>query len=235
MLHRRFFSAASQNQIVMDGLIFRLNGKHMGNIPGAWVDEVGGIVFRKNENFSNSPIRMNDGFKFQHPSGMKGTASSPFWYQGTFEMCIDSLYYQSENARVFMQGVDTSRKMWGVGRWNSSNQWNTTSKALPEQDNVKGFKCNGMRGTFSFMDTLGVQNKQTMVRGKNDRWTAAGARNDIFLGYSGSEDPEAFIEPDFFDGIIHEIRIYNRVLSREEIMQNQTHDLNTYFGGVVPL
>ena len=206
---------------ISDGLVFWLDGIDKGADDGSWVDLVGGIVLR---GVDYTPIVLDNGFKLLNGKSMN-SIDFPIGYVGgsvyTIEACIN---YAKIISAAYQYG--------------SSVTFNRTSSGFGEYPNIGVGSRDQKR--FSFMQRNGTL--QSMKYGSltfdNKPHTLSFSKDlgyiDLSIGVSGSAGA---IEGQYFRGVtlyalaksnsydvFHSVRLYNRILTEEEVLHNQQID-----------
>lgn len=219
---------AYQNDYIRDGLVLFLDGLNQGNTSGRWIDVIGNRSFT----LSNC-TKLTNGVQFNGTSSY-GTISSnnlgiPY-NQGTAEFAA---YYnaqpESSDGAIIYQG-----KYTGVDRLLIAGiRADTNSKTIfynhriteaggPSHRRWWGYATNVGNHTVSLSDVRSIDNGvslTTRIFGNVTVSTSAG----FTIGYRYSSSRM------YFKGTIYAIRLYNRVLSKEEMLHNQRID-NQRFG-----
>lgn len=188
-------------EYIQDGLIFWLDGINKGNDPTAWTDLVDGIVLT-----GNATVR-DDCFEFNGSQKLSSSVELPPSpnYLYTVEVCA-----QNESP---------------VGVIIASGNWNTAGNIflslengqLYNYSNAGNFDKNNLIGLYaaSFTSSYYVVNGVQRVPGGGGKinWT----NNGTVIGARSTNTK-------YFKGRIYSIRVYNRILTGEEIIHNQRID-----------
>lgn len=189
---------------VTDGLVFWLDGINKGATDGTWVDLIGGNVFA-----NNGAISFDTYFYFSNNGHMDGTRMECS-DQYTVEACFAP---DSSFSGMVFQTMQTSK---GKAMYLYLDQG-----LFLDMHFVYNLNKNVGNNTVSLNINLGIQNGQTISRGTTkDYW---GNTNDFNIGYNSSRGGRFF-----FTGKIHAIRIYSKLLTQAEMLNNQRVD-NTRF------
>ena len=209
---------ASGITYVENGLVFHLDGINKGTNEGKWTDLAGGVQWT---NYNATPLA--NGWEFSNGAYMldDGTLPAYNFYDVTYEMCINS-NTSNKNYFIFV-GTDASICASFIQKY-YSHSW-FTIKGLTEKPNRGTLVSNLINGTGNFIisisgetDGSGVWNG-SIQSFDNLAYSASGTAvigKRIPTTSSGEEFP--------FTGTIHSIRIYNRILSTNEMLQNQKID-----------
>lgn len=188
---------------IKDGKVFHLDGINKGATDGSWVDLVGGKVFT-----NSGAVSYGDHFYFANNAHMDGESMYGS-LQYTIEVCFapDSSFtgmvFQSANQKK-------SEAMYLY-----LNQGLFLDRR-PFYSLVKNIGNN----TLSLNENIGIQNGQVVTRSSSsDFYTSSG----FTIGYNGYSSGRYF-----FKGKIYSIRLYNKRLTQDEILNNQSVD-NTRF------
>ena len=208
LLNRRRYmgggGAPVPTDYIQDGLVFRLDGIDKGSTDGTWVDLIGGNVFT-----NNGATAFDTYFYFSNNGHMDGTRMECS-NQYTVEACFapDSSF----SGMVFQTMTQASGKAMYLY---------LDQGLFLDRSAVYNLNNNVGNNTISLNVNLGVQNGQTISRGtKSDYW---GNRGDFNIGYNSNSSGRFF-----FTGKIYAIRIYSKLLTQAEMLNNQRVD-NTRF------
>lgn len=204
----------SSGGIVTDGLIFHLSGVNKGSDDGTWIDQVNGLVY------SGNAQSIENGFYFSDRTFLSGPNPKIPIDGHTMEFCYDKLLIG--NFRIFDQGSSTGKNLWCVGGYFKQLILGTAN-ATPYRNTFPYVDA----GTLSFReDKNSIQNLKNVSPSSPSYWSTT-ETNTMTIGVSKDRgDP--------LTGALFELRFYNRILTDEEILQNQQYDIDTYFGGVIP-
>lgn len=207
------------NTYIQDGLVFNLDGINKGVNEGKWTDLVGGVQWT-----NYNAISLNNGWSFANGAYMldNGTMSSYSFANCTVEMCIDS---NTSNSTYFIFVGAGARLSGCFVQSYRSKSWFTIK---PTTESIT-------RGALSVSPTISGTGKFTIsITGKtNGRGYWNGVEKSIDnVAYSaastaiiGKRISSTTSDSEFpFTGTIHSIRIYNRILSNEEMLNNQIVD-----------
>lgn len=207
------------NTYIQDGLVFNLDGINKGVNEGKWTDLVGGVQWT-----NYNAISLDNGWSFANGAYMldNGTMSSYSFANCTVEMCIDS--NTSNNNYFIFVGAGAgivgcfvqsyTSKSWFTIKPKSEG---TISGALSVSPTISGtgkftISITGQTNGYGYWN--GVKKSSNNVAYNAASTAIIGKR--VPTAASGSEFP--------FTGTIHSIRIYNRILSNEEMLSNQIAD-----------
>lgn len=191
-----------------DGLILWLDGKDQGNIAGAWVDRIGGEVFTAVSfvQFNNDHVYLTGGGYLSNTS-----FANPNISNATIEIAVSGLYTSRINV-VYMPKAEAFNAI-AVGNYRGSIIWaNKGRKSIIDIPN--GCKLISITG-----------NSKNIIDGvpcsysSGDYWDSANSLNYIGKRCGGNA----------FSGAIYSLRIYNRNLTADEMLENQRVD-NQRFG-----
>ena len=233
LLHRRLLNQNNpqpQNYI-QDGLVFEVDGtdKH-SNYNYCWVDKIGGIGFTK----SGNVIEIDNGFRFN------GTSNSILKGSTTLQNCI---YNQCTIEIVLRSSIP-------YGAWSpvvSFCDWNVTSKnyigvSILNSSHVNyihsiGFSSKSSSGTLhtytlpkDSLVTVSIKDRQPILVNKELISTTTATNRTVFsnrkYAYIGGRVDGSTITT--FTGDIYAIRVYNRLLTHDEMIHNQQIDIIKY-------
>ena len=193
---------------VQEGLIFHLDGIDQGDTPDAWTDLVGDKAFA----FTNCVSRDNhiefpsDAWAYLtsaetiSQSGATGTIE--IVYEGDLSGANRFLFYPNQ-AGALMVAYASSL--------NGIIMRATTSAPVWTPKSVTG------KSRLSLSSALGVQNLERLTQSGSNYF--ADLSSSAYIGRrSTSTSAQAFA------GKIYSIRIYNRILTYDEVVQNQNYD-----------
>ena len=203
---RRRYMSSKKEQYMQDGLIFWLDGIDKGAIDGTWVDLIGGKVFTSNS--STYIEAVSNGFHFLSESGSTYVAmSNSTALVGNANWTMECACV-ADNAKGSASMFTSSNRGYGMalnGTYkfaNGTNAWTTS-----------GIKNGPV--VLALGENIGVENgiQLTTKYGGIGQMTTSGFR----VGSCQNKNHN-------FYGVIHSIRIYNRVLTFDEIVHNQRID-----------
>jgi hypothetical protein len=187
----------------MDGLVLWMDGINKGNVTGAWVDQIAGHVFRgvNNPEFGSDYIATDA----VGNSYLTNTSLPPYRSENaTIEIALSD--HDDSTQLVFMP--PTAPGGVALGLYESARIiWaSDTRRPMVIASDVK---------------TASVNNSNAMVNGIS----AANAGTEIWVGgTSGTSYIGRRATGNPYTGKIHAIRIYNRILTPEEMLFNQRID-----------
>lgn len=206
MQRRRELLAQPQQTYVKNGLVLWLDGIDKGNIPGSWVDKVGGVEFVG----VNGPVFGANYVELSYLAGSylsNATFTSPNSSGGTIEVVISD-FSVSTNTIVFLSKDNGTL---GFGFYNSKVIW--TSGTSVQQSLVilpASPKIISINVDRAYSDAI-----QCEFSTSKDFWTGADPNNNLIgKRVNGNQ----------FSGKIYCIRLYNRRLTAAEILRNQRID-----------
>lgn len=204
---------------IQDGLVFQLDGIHKGPTANAWTDLVGGKVFTNtgctplvkgwqitNTTSTYNSLRNNDTLAFG--SGSYATHTIEIVYNTSLTRGQILFLPKTANSIIF---CIASNKYFYLRSSTSQKLYATPNQSSPSGLHTVSLNINGglIDGTTSLSQ---VSNTDYFGVGS---WNGIGARSTNAT-YS-------------FDGIIYAIRVYNRLLSAEEMQHNQKKDIRRFF------
>lgn len=208
------------NDYIQNGLVFHLDGINKGPNEGKWTDLVDGIEFE-----NHGAVSTYDGWLFDNDAAnsttsdklisyLKGPALSYLSNQCTLEICfIDNTnrnYYKlfATNLRnCVCSGLDSTKRYYG------SHVSTPISCILPDYTKK-------IPHTISSTKDIIIKDGVTFNAVDNNTYALSVLDGSIIGGqldeYRG------------FTGKIYSIRIYNRLLTEEEMIHNQQIDYNRF-------
>lgn len=219
-LRRRGFGGASAaKDYIKDGLVFHLDGSDLNTVTHKWIDKVGNMTFE----MSNGVTRNDAGNGAVFASGSEGHCSGGFPYSewGGYTVTIE-VVFTPVSAPVYSilsdtSGTSDSLLAIGVNTGNKircrrkGTQW-----AIPIEDTHIVSICN----SYCYDNKNQIESTDSNVNNtaKNDKiWLG---RQDINPNTQGARYS--------FVGTVYQIRIYNRVLTEDEVLYNQSIDAVKY-------
>lgn len=200
---------------VTNGLVFFLDGKDF--VAGQpWVDKIGSVSFAMTD-----AAKDGNGVRFNGTSARGvSTDTTDFPSQSyTIEMVVklEKAVSASADSQVVFNSAKSGGFALGYGYQSSkkvfTNQAGTTSKNISYE-----FPGIGLH-RYSVNKNVSVLNGNTLTKIETvGNW---GVATSPVIGstYSGSF---------YFKGVIYAIRVYNRLLTEDEMKQNQMFDLENY-------
>lgn len=200
---------------IRNGLIFQLDGTNKGNSAGKWTDLVGGIRFVPGANI----IEGNDYFQFDggqtSASIMVGNRSlsttiptdkDNFTFEAVFEI---NAVHSNPNI-VFSGGLGSglSWSIFGNSLWVFGQHYKYNAMNIINQI---GTKC------ISYSTTRLILNMQSTNYASLDFW-----------GYEETFAQIGTVSNRNFAGKLYAIRVYNRLLTAEEMIHNQELDYKKF-------
>lgn len=211
---------------IKDGLVFHLDGIDKGPNPDAWTDLVGGVVFE-----NNGAVALDNGWRFDNTSTSLlsclkagSTINFPFTthtievvFRNYLETPKASLLFIASNINSLAAGY--SKAINGLSfTLDKNNKINFPAPFFPLYD------ITYIAGAYETC----VYNDLTKISNNGSDYWSLGTNKDSTIGGRNSSSPVPFM------GIIHSIRIYNRLLSTEEMFHNQKVDRNRFSGDPLP-
>lgn len=205
------YQKEAPGEYVTDGLVFWLDGINKGASNGTWVEKIHGTVF------SGNATPTNKGFNFSDGQRMSGS-----WVNGTSnDFTVEVCYYTTLTGRCFVWGVGstgarTPLYMDEGGKITTIQNLNVFTRPSSFSSN-KTVSVNQDRGVYSGVDMT----KSSSV----DYWDTSPNTSTVYIGKGNGG--VALHYP--LTGIVYAIRVYNRRLTADEMLNNQRLD-NTRFG-----
>lgn len=190
---------------IMDGLVLWMDGIKKGNVTGAWVDQIAGHVFQgvNDPEFGSDYIATDAAGN----SYLTNTSLPPYGSDNaTIEVVLSD--YDNTTQLVFMP--QTGRGGVAFGLYNSG-----TTKIIWTSDTRRPMVA------ASDIKTASINISNAMVNGvatgkTGDNVWVGGSSGTSYIGRRATGNP--------YTGKIHAIRIYNRILTQEEMLFNQRID-----------
>lgn len=218
LIERRHDLMESPSDYVRDGLIFFLDGLNRGGVSGEWKDVVGGKIFVLNGGyveydnmvlFGNSSYGVYDGYVSDNHDGETG------------EFVLSGLSTSSIGQGIFIQPLVEGQKVGYSVYHRDGNWWFEINNARHNAYKVTtGANQNMTISTQGYTDALGVQNAVTKPRnGQTNYWGGNTTGKTYLAARVISGNPYQF-----YSGAVYAVRIYNRKLTRAEVLNNQRLD-----------
>ena len=188
---------------ITDGLVLWMDGIKKGNVTGAWVDQIAGHVFQgvNDPEFGSDYIATDAAGN----SYLTNTSLPPYRSENaTIEVALSD--HISSTQLVFMPQTGSGGVAFGFYGRETIIWASDTRRYMAIASHVK---------------TASVNNSNAMVNGiaaaktGSDVWVG-GSSSTSYIGRRNSGNP--------YTGKIHAIRIYNRILTPEEMLFNQRID-----------
>ena len=194
---------------ITDGLVFHLDGSDFDSQNMKWTDKIGNIVF----NMYNVSLYNGKGVKFNGNTNSYGRSSTIVNYSYTTSTIEIVQYRYAQSGFVFdPANVNAIRYIQG------GSYVNFTYGAASKRSGISTQSLNKI-STHSINMDRDVFNGTSYNFVSNDTWSASSS--NTYLGIrNGTSYP--------LNGIIYQIRIYNRKLSLQEILYNQEQDKKRY-------
>lgn len=223
----------SSLQYISDGLIFELDGQDkLSNSSYCWVDKVGGLAFTN----AGSVEELDNGFRFNGTStsylnGNFTTLTSASYNNCTIEVVLKSSLESGAWAPVVIFGDWSSTpnaQYIGVSaNYNSTANYNhslsflaraRTGSTICYQIPVNRLMTTSLKSNQPIMANMQYYSDTSTT-------SMATASNKTLSRIGGRVDGSNIVT---FKGDIHAIRVYNRLLTEEEILHNQNIDIQKY-------
>ena len=197
-----------ENSYIQDGLVFQLDGINKGATDGTWVDLVDGVAFTN----AGSVTKLNNGWSFDATTNSY-FSSGTLGFLGvnenfTVEVCIiPSRSSGNEAVFVFASSNSTGGPLFFMAGSNTTFLQKRNTYPVPRVADSP--LCVGLNLS------LGVVNGEEKTKNSGtDFWNTNGPT-------IGKRD---FSQSNYFKGTIHAIRIYSKMLSKQDILYNQHID-----------
>lgn len=207
-MRRKMMGASVGEEYITDGLVFHLDGINKGTTdPTKWVDLVGGVIFT-NDGAINEATYWQFDNTMSTFYGLRNDDELSFPFSThTIEVCIDKakasgVVFVSKTRDNIAFGMDGNNIVWTMST--RRNIWFAANTSL------------GVH-TFSISSEIALQDaRYNLTKNSNtDAWNLS-AFNGI--GYRSNNANFQF------NGKIFAIRIYNRLLTEDEMRHNQRVD-----------
>lgn len=202
---RRMMMGARKSGYVTDGLVFRLDGIDKGTTDTSkWVDLVGGVVFT-----NDGAVRGDTYWQFDNNNtsyALKNTDNLSY----PSETCtIEAVFDSTKTSGLIF--VPKESNMIALGCLNTLIIRNTQPPART------GWLVSVFTGkhAISVNSSVGMQDFATLQSGSANYWSSGN-----YNGIGARSVNNAYS----FNGKIYAIRIYNRLLTANEMLQNQRYD-----------
>lgn len=201
-------SGQSEDDYISNGLVFHLDCEDA--TTSKWIDRKGGIEFAMN----NVSIGSDGGVIFSGSS--YGYYSENLNFPSS-SSTIEVVVYPSANAAgvVFFTNA-AGMVAFGLGDRITTKSGNGNYRSTYIWESTGPFR----KFTFAVAgNSLAVRDKSHPTASGTDSW---------FLKNKGTYIGTRSTSQNFFKGSIYQIRIYNRVLTEDEILHNQDIDIQKY-------
>ena len=204
---------------VTNGLVFCLDGADAST--SQWFDRIGGIAFDMHNVTVNSDgsVQFNGTNSYGHYANTLGYTPTA----NTIEVVADMSFTKTQV--IFMQNGD-DQLVFGTGmRSNGFATLPYSSGSTVKRQFNDGLQQNKLMDglqVFSISEPSGYRNK-TKFTVQNDGFFSKRNEAGTFIGARTST-----IDQSWFEGRIYQIRIYNRLLTENEILANQQVDIDRY-------
>ena len=249
-----------------DGLVFHLDGRDIGSIDGAWVDKIGGIIF-KNNGSVNPELGSNNeqigwSFPTESPKGYFAVMDGSSWNDSTDGSKVMTHIVTENGITHFIIGtangaaigskqvtIEVVAKLadnmsetksfifMGSAQSSSATDWDAPYMDINTQSSAKRLYGNssnhwsynavlGQKATISMSSDRAYANGSPLANVSFTSKHADTNEGGVFIGAtrgSGYTNPT-----NIFSGSIYAVRIYNRVLTADEVLHNQYVDDQLY-------
>lgn len=187
-------------EYISNGLIFRLDGIENGNTIGQWIDLISGVIFTGTAEHRDNHYF----FKVSSNTALTTQDKLPIGENYTVEVVANQ--YQSSLSGYILVGKNNNYD-WRV---NTNTAFQLSIKRYVN-DNIHGKQC------LSLNSQRGIKNGVMLAR--SDQSNNLNNTINTIGGVAGGSDISRR-----FEGEIYAIRIYNRILTLEEVIHNQNLD-----------
>lgn len=247
---------------VTSGLLMHLDGKNQGSTQGVWMDSTLSYAFTLEGGASVHLDGNNktDGVEFSNYGdyAICSDALTQRYDSGTIEICFTPLsdFIDTTTAgvvdnlkriyhmRVFFM-TDADDRICAMINTKSTGKTfylrsygSTYIASPPSKRNLSSVptiastisQCYSRGMINGVVDTSSVQGAKIGRAGSNTGMVVGGMITDWYVG-QGETTERVYLS----DAIIHEVRVYNRQLTQEEMLQNQKEDNRRYGLGITAL
>lgn len=223
----------SSLQYISDGLIFELDGLDKRSSGSyCWVDKVGGKTFTN----AGGVEELNNGFRFKGTStsyltGNFASLTSASYNNCTIEVVLKSSLESGAWSPVVIFGdwssTSNSQYIGVAANYNSSVNYNHSlqfvSRSRNGSTNCYKIPANILMTTSLKSNQPIMANRQQYSETSTTSMTTISNKTQVRVG--GRVDGSNVVT---FKGDIHAIRVYNRLLTEDEILHNQNIDIQKY-------
>ena len=195
-----------QQTYVKNGLVLWLDGIDKGNVSGSWVDKVSGYEFAgvNNPTFGTDYVELDRKTNYLVNSDFSPPTSS----NGTIEVVATGYTYVSGRYQLLFMPKIIDGGGIALGLYGLNVIWSTSVKPILE--NGVGFEVLSVNEDRALSDGTSLS-----FSTNTNNWGSANTNN--YIGCRAGTGV-------FYGGKIHSIRIYNRKLTADEILNNQRVD-----------
>lgn len=196
---------------IQDGLAFHLDGIERGDNPNRWHELVNGVDMILDDPSLMESNCINCTRDRGYGAYLADNTISVDGFNGTVEVVIHPANDLSgRTSFVFAGNINYSSQNAILALYGGTTVYHTINNAPVHRLNTTSGAM-----IISANNTLAIQNGAELSKSGSDYYNTGTSR--LQVGYSGS------INNQFF-GRIYAIRVYNRRLTQEEILQNQRND-----------
>ena len=193
---------------ITDGLIFYLDGIDKGSTANAWTDLVGGMVLTGTATFGDNGVTF-DGVNVLHSdTELPQDSAEPLY---TIEVCCSDV---STKGIVFISRNYATASAVCVNLTTGQFFNNNSVNSLPPAVIPQTFTCSVNA------DARLLNGMQVTGYGNMNAWSNGGTN------VGGRKWPGSITNG--VVGTVHSIRVYNRRLTEEEMLHNQTIDIKRF-------
>lgn len=200
---RLLMQDANRCPYITDGIVLWMDGIKKGNVTGAWVDQIAGHVFQgvNNPEFGSDYIATDA----TGNSYLTNTSLPPYSSENaTIEIALSD--HDNSTQLVFMPQTGSGGVAFGLYKSGTIIWSSDTRRPMVTASDVKTASVN-IRNV--------VVNGIAAAKAGGNVWVG-GSSGTSFIGRRATGNP--------YTGKIHAIRIYNRILTQEEMLFNQRID-----------
>lgn len=198
-------SGGNAEDYVQSGLVLHLDAKLPGNTSGQWKDLKAGVVFTNyGAVFNKDHVYFNGTSSYLSNT----TFNTPTTADGTIEVVYDADRYNSGNSveLIYMPKSTSASLAFGLVNTSKTYIWGVKTS----RNKYTTFK----NGSVSISLARALHNGVAMTKNGSDYWASPNTTTYIGKRSTGN----------YFKGKIYSIRIYNRQLTQEEVLQNLAVD-----------
>ena len=212
---RRRLIMAATDCYIQDGLVFHLDCADYNPTLNTWVDKIGNVSFA----MSNVTVDSLGGVVF-NGSSSKGVASVGLNNPVNTSTIEVAIYVRSNRSQFVLESGVNNTIMYGFH--------NTTYNCLCSMTAQKNYNTIPITTGFIANSVHYGSSPANIVNGNVGSFASSGTywSKTLSVAYLGARSNNA--ANFYMNGIIYQIRIYNRLLTAEEMIHNQQIDICKY-------
>lgn len=202
---------------ITNGLAFHLDGLNKGTNPNAWTDKVGGVVFT-----NDGATSIAKGWSFDGISGALYNDDSLSFPNSS---CTIEVVFKSNggDSTIALFHQKTDRGI-GLGIFPYNGRKLITNICTTQTSGFRSFASNEAHGVFT--GVISTHNSKMLINGVEASTDGSSSLSENAKNSVGGRYGTSWVG--LFNGEIYDIRIYNRQLSPEEMLQNLAVDNQRY-------